>query len=57
MKFEEMIKIIEKAQHALITNCEYADEIHQSFHDLAVVRAALLNPNTIDDIKELIQNC
>lgn len=57
MKFDEMIKIIEKAQHALIFNCEFDDEINQSYYDLGAVRAALLNPDTIDEIKELIHNC
>ena len=57
MKFDEMVKIIENAQRVLIFNCQTDDEINKVYFDLGTVRAALLNPDTIDEIKELIQNC
>ena len=57
MKFEEMIKIIEKAQRCLIFNCQTDEEINKAYFDLGTVRIALEHPDTIEEIKELIQNC
>lgn len=57
MKFEEMVKIIENVQRVLIFNCEIDQEINKAYFDLGTIRAALLKPDTIDEIKELIQNC
>lgn len=36
---------------------KFDEMINQSYYYLGAVRAALLNPDTIDEIKELIQNC
>lgn len=57
MKFEEMVKIIENVQRVLIFNCQTDEEINKAYYDLGTIRAALLNPDTIDEIKELIQTC
>ena len=56
MKFEEMVKIIENAQRVLIFNFQTDEEINKSYLDLGTIRDSLLNPDTIDEIKELIQN-